>query len=92
MEPASGRQVSENPSRIEFPAGRRLAHLRGRRPVGRDALGLVTDELQVLDPNRTRRPGLLTRAAVCEALTVPDLRNQSAEVSRAVLSILADAG
>ena len=77
-----------------------LADLRRRRAIRRDPLGLgldVTDDLQVVGADGQPTPGLfaagpMTRAAVWEALAVPDLRNQTAEVARSVLSNLADRG
>lgn len=77
-----------------------LAQLRRAGAIRRDPLGLgldVTDDLQVIGADGAPTPGLfavgpLTRAAVWEALAVPDLRNQTAEAARAVLSNLDAAG
>ncbi|TAJ71874.1 MAG: pyridine nucleotide-disulfide oxidoreductase [Phenylobacterium sp.] len=84
----------------ETAAAGLLADLRRRRAIRRDPLGLgldVTDELQVVGADGKPTAGLfavgpLTRAAVWEALAVPDLRNQTAQAARAVLSNLAAAG
>jgi uncharacterized NAD(P)/FAD-binding protein YdhS len=81
----------------ETASGGLLADLRQRRAIRRDPLGLgldVTDDLQAIGADGGRTPGLfvvgpLTRAAVWEALAVPDLRNQTAQAARAVLSSLA---
>jgi len=77
-----------------------LADLRRRGAIRRDPLGLgldITDDLQAVGADGTPTPGLfavgpLTRAAVWEAQAVPDLRNQTAQAARAVLSSLAGAG
>lgn len=84
----------------ETAVGGLLADLRRRRAIRRDPLGLgldITDDLQVVGADGSPTPrlfavGPLTRAAVWEALAVPDLRNQTAQVARAVLSNLAEAG
>jgi len=70
-----------------------LADLRRRGALRRDPLGLgldVTDDLRVIGADGQPTPGLfavgpLTRAAVWEALAVPDLRSQTAEAARAAL-------
>jgi uncharacterized NAD(P)/FAD-binding protein YdhS len=82
----------------EAATGGLLADLRRRRAIRRDPLGLgldVTDDLQAIGADGGRTPGLfavgpLTRAVVWEALAVPDLRNQTAQTARAVLSSLAE--
>jgi len=84
----------------ETATGGLLADLRRGRAIRRDPLGLgldVTDDLRVVGADGRPTPGLfavgpLTRAAVWEALAVPDLRNQTAQAARAVLSNLAAAG
>ena len=73
-----------------------LADLRRTGDVRRDPLGLgldVTHELRVIGARGGPTPGLfavgpLTRAAVWEALAVPDLRSQTAAVAQAVLGFL----
>ncbi len=73
-----------------------LADLRRRGLLRRDPLGLgldVDDRLQVVGADGRPTPGLfavgpLTRAAVWEALAVPDLRTQTAEAARTVASAL----
>jgi uncharacterized NAD(P)/FAD-binding protein YdhS len=73
-----------------------VAHLRRKGLVRRDPLGLgldVDDHLQATGEDGRRTPGLfavgpLTRAAVWEALAVPDLRNQTADVASAVVASL----
>lgn len=74
-----------------------VADLRKRGALRRDPLGLgldVTDDLEVVGADGRPTPGLyavgpLTRAAVWEALAVPDLRNQTAQVARVVARALA---
>lgn len=73
-----------------------IAQLRRAGAVRRDPLGLgvdVTDDLQAIGHGGVPTRGLyavgpLTRAAVWEALAVPDLRNQTAAVAAAVLADL----
>jgi uncharacterized NAD(P)/FAD-binding protein YdhS len=73
-----------------------LADLRRRGAIRRDPLGLgldVTYDLEVVGEGGAPTPGLfavgpLTRAAVWEALAVPDLRNQTADVARLVAAKL----
>ncbi|WP_374470057.1 FAD/NAD(P)-binding protein [Phenylobacterium sp.] len=73
-----------------------LADLRRRGALRRDPLGLgldVDERLRVIGADGRPTPGLfavgpLTRAAVWEALAVPDLRNQTAEVARTVTEAL----
>jgi uncharacterized NAD(P)/FAD-binding protein YdhS len=73
-----------------------LADLRRQGAIRRDPLGLgldVTDHLEVVGEGGAPTPGLfavgpLTRAAVWEALAVPDLRNQTADVARLVAAKL----
>ncbi|MET0272622.1 MAG: FAD/NAD(P)-binding protein [Phenylobacterium sp.] len=74
-----------------------LADLRRRGALRRDPLGLgldVDDALRVIGADGRPTPGLfavgpLTRAAVWEALAVPDLRTQTADVARSVTANLA---
>lgn len=76
-----------------------LADLRRRGALRRDPLGLgldIDERLRVIGADGRPTPGLfavgpLTRAAVWEALAVPDLRNQTAEVARVVARSLAGA-
>ncbi|HEY8616307.1 FAD/NAD(P)-binding protein [Phenylobacterium sp.] len=71
-----------------------LAQLRRAALLRRDPLGLgleVDDQLRVLGAQGRPTPGLyavgpLTRAAVWEALAVPDLRSQTAEVAATVVA------
>jgi uncharacterized NAD(P)/FAD-binding protein YdhS len=75
-----------------------LADLHQRGLARRDPLELgldVDDQLRVLDENGDVAPGLfavgpLTRALVWEAVAVPDLRNQTAQVAAAVTLHLRD--
>lgn len=81
----------------ETATGGLLADLRRRRMIRRDPLGLgldVTDDLRVVGADGRPTPGLyavgpMARAAVWEALAVPDLRNHTAQVARVALSNLA---
>ncbi|HEX7886710.1 MAG TPA: FAD/NAD(P)-binding protein [Phenylobacterium sp.] len=83
----------------ETAASGLLAELRRRRAIRRDPLGLgldVTEHLQAIGADGRPTPGLfavgpMTRAAVWEALAVPDLRVQTAQAAGAVLSSLAAA-
>ena len=84
----------------ETAAAGLLADLRRRGAVRRDPLGLgldVTERLQVVGEGGAPTPGLfavgpLTRAAVWEALAVPDLRSQTAEVAGTVIAELQRVG
>lgn len=76
-----------------------IADLRRRGALRRDPLGLGLDvdaHLRVIGADGSPTPGLfavgpLTRAAVWEALAVPDLRNQTAEVAATVAQALGTA-
>lgn len=73
-----------------------LAHLRGAGLLRRDPLGLgldVDEGLKVIAADGAAAPGLfavgpLTRGTFWEAVAVPDLRNQTAQVADAVLAHL----
>jgi len=75
-----------------------LAELRRGGLLRRDPLGLgldITDDLRVVGADGRPTPGLfavgpMTRAAVWEALAVPDLRSQTAQVARTVLATLTE--